>query len=189
MIPHSLSHKMKAKQRISRKTNPVIFVFCEGKTEEQYVKLLRVHFRVTIKIISKVVGTKITPRLINAHLTEYGYTPQDSIFYLYDGDREDIGRTLKNISQGIVLLSTPCIELWFLLHYGSYKRESKSEDVVKELNRSCPDYTKGVISENLKNTLKERWTIATERAIKLPEGTNPSTSVYKFIQHLNELTI
>lgn len=180
---------MKTKQRKPRSTNPVIYVFCEGETEEQYIKILKAHFRVTVKIISKVVGTKIAPRLINAYLEEYGYSSQDRVYFIYDGDRDDVVKKLKDISQGDKIISNPCIELWFLLHFTSYQKESKSEEVVKVLNKCCTEYTKGVIGESLKRILKEKWPIATERAQKLPESTNPSTNFYKFISHLQNTTI
>ena len=36
-----------------KKIKPTFFVFCEGKTEEQYIKLLKSHYRIPIEIDSK----------------------------------------------------------------------------------------------------------------------------------------
>ena len=56
--------------RAARKMKPVILVLCEGKTEECYVDCLKQKYRLPIQVISKVVGQKISPALINRYKDE-----------------------------------------------------------------------------------------------------------------------
>ncbi|MCF8308582.1 MAG: hypothetical protein K9I68_06190 [Bacteroidales bacterium] len=51
----------------NKKVKPHIWVFCEGKTEENYVKLLRSKYRVPIEIGTKQVGHKISERFIRSY--------------------------------------------------------------------------------------------------------------------------
>lgn len=44
----------------AKKINPHFWVFCEGETEEAYVKHLRSQYRIPIEIVPKIVGNKIT---------------------------------------------------------------------------------------------------------------------------------
>ena len=53
------------KQNKNRKTKPVFYVFCEGETEENYISILRQHFRIPIEIkISK--KSNISTRIIKS---------------------------------------------------------------------------------------------------------------------------
>ena len=53
---------MGKRNRVSKakKIKPHFWVFCEGKTEEAYVKHLRSLYRIPIEIAPKIVGNKIT---------------------------------------------------------------------------------------------------------------------------------
>ena len=46
---------------------PVILVLCEGETEECYIDFLKQKYRLPIKIVSKIVGSKINERLIKRY--------------------------------------------------------------------------------------------------------------------------
>ncbi len=47
-----------------RKMRPQFLVLCEGSTEEVYINFLKQRYRLPIKIVSKVVGSNISNRLI-----------------------------------------------------------------------------------------------------------------------------
>lgn len=180
---------MRKGQRRLRNTRNVTFVFCEGKTEKEYIKVMRAHFRVPMKIITKVIGTSISPSLIANHLKNEGYAPDDKVFFIYDGDRSDILHKLQTIKSGDVLLSVPCFELWFLLHFTTVSREYSSTDIVKIFIKYHPQYVKGLISAGLKQVLINDWQVAASRAKSLPVLANPSSNVYKFIEYLDQLKI
>ena len=48
----------------ARKMKPVFLVLCEGETEEAYLGYLRQTYRSPIKIVPKVTGDSICPKLV-----------------------------------------------------------------------------------------------------------------------------
>lgn len=175
------------KSRRKRTTRKVIFVFCEGDTEKQYVELLRSYFRVPIQIVTKVIGTKISSKTVDSHLRQYGYPERDDVYLLYDGDRIDTLKRLDSLGNGIVLISIPCMEFWFLLHSICCRAEITSDSVCDKLCNLYPNYKKGEIKGELKRRLVENWAVACENARHLPTRTNPSSEVYILVEKLAEL--
>lgn len=49
----------------SRQPKKVFLVVCEGETEEEYVNMLKRHYRLPIAIKTKVSGNAVNLRLIN----------------------------------------------------------------------------------------------------------------------------
>lgn len=82
-----------ASRRKSRgkRINPTFYVFCEGQTEEEYIKFLRSKYRIPIEINSKRAGDSISQRFINSYLRTKTRHKKDQIFLMYDLDVE-IGR-------------------------------------------------------------------------------------------------
>ena len=99
-----------------KRINPTFFVFCEGKTEEEYVKFLRNVHRIPIEINSKRAGDSISQRFINNYLKSKTQHKKDEIFLMYDLDVEGTLDRLNDL-EGILLVSNPCITLCFLLHH------------------------------------------------------------------------
>jgi len=53
-----------------KKINPTLFVFCEGKTEEAYINLLKIIYRISsIHIHPKIGGNNISVEYIENHST------------------------------------------------------------------------------------------------------------------------
>ena len=46
-----------------RNMRPQFLVICEGETEENYVNFLRQYYRLPIKIVSKIIGSKISQKI------------------------------------------------------------------------------------------------------------------------------
>lgn len=92
-----------------------------------------------------------------------------------------------------IITSSPCIELWFLLHYDYTTANMSSESVIKRLKKFYPQYEKNV---NIYPDIIENLDIAMERAKKLEKyqldnnrriGTveaNPNTELYKIVEYL-----
>ena len=123
--------------RPSRKMKPVILVLCEGETEECYIDFLKQKYRLPIKIVSKIVGSKINTRLIRRYKKELALTNSETIncFLMYDADVQSVVDNLMNCEEKL-LLSRPCIEVWFLAH--SQKVPAKnisSEECVNLLKK------------------------------------------------------
>ena len=150
----------KATGRTPRKMKPVILVLCEGETEECYVDCLKQKYRLPIRVVSKVVGQKINPRLVERYKKELQirWSEQIDCFLIYDADVPEIaGKTAA--CNATAVLSRPCLEVWFLAHTekvpaldfssaGGLRRLPKTKD--------WKEYRKGVLSENEKNLLWEK---------------------------------
>jgi len=172
-----------------KRIRPTFFVFCEGETEEAYVKYLRRKYRLPIEIDTSVAGVGIT----TAHIMRYKKgkitVPKDRDYVIYDLDRGDILNRLESIKGVTVIGSNPCIELWFLLHFADQKSVISSSDCLKALKSKIPSYKKGkVLCKELLQGLEREAHIALERAGKMHPKDNPSTEIPVLIRDLeNEI--
>lgn len=99
--------------RSVRKMKPIILILCEGETEECYVEFLKRHYRLPIKIVSKVVGQKINERLISRILNELKLNASERIacFLMYDADVLAVVKNIQSCKNAVALLSRPCFEV------------------------------------------------------------------------------
>lgn len=146
--------------RPSRKMKPVILVLCEGETEECYVDFLKQKYRLPIKIVSKIVGGKINLRLIARHKKELALTNSENIdcFLMYDADVQSVVNNLLDCKERL-LLSRPCIEVWFLAHSQKISdKDFSSEECVAALKKEMPwkEYKKGKLSFEQQELLWEK---------------------------------
>jgi len=171
-----------------KKINPKFWVFCEGKTEKAYVEYLRAKYRLPVKIIPEITGSKISDKLISSHISKKEKHPKDKIFLLYDGDVETVLERLLKITKGKLLASNPSIELWFLLHYKNQTANITEADCIIQLNnRNRNIYKKGVIDNKLKNRLEGKQQDACDRAKQTVLFGNPSTNIFEFIEELENM--
>ncbi|MEO1627601.1 MAG: RloB family protein [Bacteroidota bacterium] len=177
------------RQPRGKKINPTLFVFCEGQTEEAYINFLKSHYRLpSIIVHSKVSGNNIDRRFIDSYKKDKPTHEKDIDYLMYDIDVAGVLERLQNIENCTLLLSNPCIELWFLLHYKNQTCHVNSEYCCKEINnRTKSTYKKGEICKKLKERLMEKKDTAIERATALKEYNNPSSSIHQFLKKLEEL--
>lgn len=174
--------------RPSRSMKPVFVVFCEGETEEAYLDFLKQTYRSPFKIISKVEGGKISQHLIRTRCREVRISPNEKIqvFLMYDMDKPEITEKLLQLKVHL-LLSNPCIELWFLLHCKEQKTAISTEDAIKALKHvGMPwnRYKKPEISATQKEYLKLHVQEAMERATSLTVHGNPSSDVHHLLRSI-----
>ena len=177
---------MGRKARISKgkQMKPNFFVFCEGETEIAYVKFLRSLYRAPIQVIPKKGKSNISEDFIVKSKNEYVQTDQDKVFLMYDLDVDGMLEQLQKISNAELLVSNPCVELWFLLHYQEQKAEITSEKCVQKYQKVSKGYKKGVLSEEEKEVFTKNRESAIDRAKKLAPFQNPSTTVFKLLEEL-----
>lgn len=168
----------KAKQPRGKKMNPTFFVFCEGKTEAAYVDLLRRNFRVPVEIIARVSDSNISQPYIDRCRRDRFTTPEDKTFLMFDLDVPGMLEHLKKIKEATLLLSNPCIEYWFLLHYNEANKEMSSAQCLTRLKAIDAEYSKGNFSVAMKKVLIEGIDTAASRAKAKEDYTNPSTTVH-----------
>jgi len=181
---------VKYKRRASKgkKINPHFWVFCEGETEEAYVCYLRSKYRIPIEIIPKVVGNKISQRIIDNCKQGKPKDDKDKDFLIYDADVPHVLEKLKSIKSAVLIASNPSIELWFLLHYKNQTANLTTDYCIRQLcSRNRNTYKKGVIDTKLETKLSEHQTKACERAKKMVLFNNPSTNMHLFIDELENV--
>lgn len=162
--------------RSVRKMKPIILVLCEGETEECYVEFLKRHYRLPIKIVSKVVGQKINERLISRILNELKLNVSERIacFLMYDADVPAVVKNIQSCKNAVALLSRPCFEVWFLAHSDYvFRTDFTTADCLHKLKNvpAWKDYRKGFLTaeqqellwqnrhtaaKNITNTLSEQ---------------------------------
>ena len=163
---------------MKRKIKPLIYVFCEGESEIEYVNFLKEKYEDVAVIQKPVKGFSTADKKFkkeakyrnNAEVT-------DEIWFFFDVDDGQTGSWDKNkkiisVLQKLrkkpnirvrLLMTTGCVEYWFLLHYKkicpSIQNVAEKENVMKMLLNECPGYTKGnpvmtrKIAENLNTAM------------------------------------
>lgn len=174
----------KAKQPKGKRMNPTFFVFCEGKTEAAYVDLLRRNFRVPVEIIARVSDSNISKPYIDRCKCDRFTTPEDKTFLMFDLDVPGMLDRLKKIQDATLLLSNPCIEYWFLLHYVDVNREISSSECLALLRSKDPAYSKGEFSTAMKRVLIEDIEAAGDRAKTKDIYANPSSTVHMLTDNI-----
>lgn len=128
----------------------------------------------------------------------------DMAFCIFDTDIDpnknkviDNAIKLANKNNIKIITSSPCIELWFLLHYEYSTASMSNDEVIKKLKNYYPKYKKNI---NIYLDIKDKMDIAINNAKKLERyqkdnnvkiGTveaNPSTEIYKVIEYLINIT-
>lgn len=166
----------------------IAVVICEGETEMEYINLIKGWLHSPIKVVSHIEGTKITPELIDNRVNEHKLSAEDKIysFLMYDLDVPEIVERLQACNAEL-LVSNPCIEVWFLLHTKDHKRRLDSDAIIKELIRSnnvWRHYEKSKLTVTQRKHLLDNVELAISRAKGLKEFTNPSSTIYKLIELL-----
>jgi N-acetylmuramoyl-L-alanine amidase CwlA len=170
-----------------KEIRPTFFIFCEGATEEQYIKYLKSKYRVPFEIDSKIAGNRITSGYIKNYKDGKITDEKDKTFLLYDLDAPKMLEKLQDIKQCILLASNPSIELWFLLHFKEQKANIDSKKCTKSLILKSKSYKKGIIDTLLQRNLNNGQLKAVHRAKKLQAYNNPSSTVYKMIDELEKI--
>lgn len=164
--------------------NPTFFVFCEGKTEAVYVDLLRRNFRVPVEIIARVSDSNISQPYIDRCKRDRFTTPEDKTFIMFDLDVPGLLGHLRKIKDATLLLSNPCIEYWFLLHYNDVTREISSGECLAKLKAIDAEYSKGDFSVAMKKVLIEGIDAAATRAKAKEAYVNPSSTVHRLTDEI-----
>lgn len=150
--------------RLIKNTKPLIYVFCEGESEQAYTDFLRRKFS-DVAVIKRPAATglfdeadsrfKKDPKFRNsAEVT-------DEIWFFFDVETKDIGnlekrlkiiKNLRKLRKGPnikvrLLMTTGCIEYWLMLHYKMFAPPVLSvadkEKMLAEVVTKEPAYVKG----------------------------------------------
>lgn len=187
-----------------------VLIVCEGqKTEPIYFKKLREYFHlnsVNVVIADKKSGLD-PKRLIEYAIEEFNKSRDfDHVYCVFDRDKHpsfdealDKIRSTKLKKATIrPITSTPCFELWLLLHFKyttrpfcSAENDSNCALVVSDLKNHIPNYEKG--NSNVFSTVSDKLDTAVKNAKQLvgyhrtSGANNPSTDVYRLVEYLESL--
>lgn len=191
-----------------RKQKSKILIAAEGKnkTEKTYFSNFedgKKNYDITYAKGNNTDPLKLVQMLIK-EISEMGLDLQndDVAYCIFDTDtdpnknkiiEEAIQLAKKNNIK--VITSSPCVELWFLLHYDYTSANMNSGEVIKRLRYYYPKYEKNV---NIYSDIINNLDLAIERAKKLEKyqldnnrriGTveaNPNTEIYKIVEYLTK---
>ena len=147
-----------------RKTKPLIYVFCEGESEQVYTDYLKKAFS-DVAVIKRPSATGIFEEADSLFQKDKRYKDSsevtDEIWFFFDVEKKDIAkwdsrfkiikklRTLRK-KPGIrvrLLMTTACIEYWLMLHYKmftpSIESVAEKERMKSEVCKREPLYGKG----------------------------------------------
>ena len=180
--------------RRTKPEKPLIYVFCEGESEQAYTEFLKKKFQ-----NAAVIKRPSKPGLFEDAEAKFKNDPKyrnyaevtDEIWFFFDVETNDIGKWEErlNIIKKLrklrkkpnirvrLLMTTGCIEYWLMLHYKmfapSVQSVAEKEKMISDLIMQEPTYFKGDFVSIAK--IAERYPTAVTNAEKtmknlLPDG-------------------
>ena len=207
-----MGRKDNRKKNLREVPPDLILIITEGvKTEPNYFKAFRVH-NIDVEIIGTGRNTvslveeakQLAEEKKEARAREFGIRVKDvtmTVWCVFDKDSFPSGNFNGAIQaaegQGFkIAYSNEAFELWYLLHFNYYNTGITREQYIEKLSDLLEfKYEKN--DEFMYNVLFENQWKAIQNAKKLlacycsenPNANNPSTTVYKLVEYLNEFII
>ncbi len=196
----------RSRNKYNRKSKRVVLVAYEGenKTEKNY--LSNFSGRDKDYIIKPVPGNETDPiNLVRQTIQKVkdlslDLSEDDKAYCVFDTDTKpekniqiELAIKLAKDNDIIPIVSAPCVELWFLLHYEYTTAVINSNDVIERLKKHYPKYEKNC---NIYSEIKDRVDIAIKNSKKLEKyqkqnnkklqtvDANPYTEMYKLVEEL-----
>ena len=187
------------------KSTKTLWIFCEGGTEWNYFQMLKKVERISrinIKSSSKTDCINIVKKADIFRKSSGDFEKGDRVFCVFDRDRNTDKQLTeaKKIASGggiEIIYSNPSFELWLLLHYSLYKKQSEGDKVVVQLRKHLPNYRKADPNIYLKTRKRISIAISNAQIVRRAyrEGmeeyvcrkSNPLTLVDKLIEAIHKL--
>lgn len=157
-----------ARQKANKAPYESVLIICEGtKTECNHIRSIIKQFKLSSANVVVIPGKGSAPISIVEHAIEIAKTTAeiDRIFCIFDCDNHEsyqralmalnnykLRRNDKSKSKVVAITSTPCYELWILLHFRyttkSYRatgNKSAAENLIVDLRKVFPLYNKNSI--------------------------------------------
>lgn len=198
------------RQKRERVLNKRYLIVCEGtKTEPHYFRDLLDDFGIRSQVVRIAPNDGVSPDRVVAHAVGL-YTQDavagdayDTVYCVFDRDTHTtftaaVQRTKDLSAEGkpfVAIASTPCFEVWFLLHFGYSDqpfhpagKKSVGDQVVETL-KNKPGFAKyGKGQNGVYGQLKDRLTDALTHAERLRKhgvdtgSINPATDVDELVK-------
>ena len=189
-----------------RKQKNKILIAVEGKnkTEKKYFSNFengKKSYNITYARGNNTDPLKLVQMLIREiDELKLDLTHGDAFYCIFDTDMDahknkiiEKAMQLAHKNNIKIITSSPCVELWFLLHYEYTTAHMSNEDVIKRLKDYYPKYEKNIniypdiinnLSLAIKNAKKlEQHQLDTKHKIGTVEA-NPNTEMYKIVEYL-----
>lgn len=166
-----------------RKAKPLIYVFCEGESEQAYTDFLKKRFE-DVAVIKRPGTTGLFEVADNLFKKNNKYKNSaevtDEIWFFFDVEMKDISKWKSRLTiikklrklrknpniRVRLLMTTGCIEYWLMLHYKMYipplQTVAEKERVIAELTATEPTYKKG--STLATSKIAENYPVAVRNA-------------------------
>ena len=150
--------------RPTKKTKPLIYVFCEGESEQAYTDFLKKTFS-DIAVVKRPKSTGLFEEARDKFDKDKSYRDNaeviDEIWFFFDVEKDQrekwearlkIIKSLRRLRNkpGIkvrLLMTTACIEYWLMLHYKKYTPDIETvadkQRILHEVQSREKDYEKG----------------------------------------------
>lgn len=151
-------------KRLTKPHKPLIYIFCEGESEQQYADFLHQKFN-DVAVLKRVNKTGLFDFAADKFAKDVKYRNNlpvtDEIWFFFDveefdrdkwGERFQIIKKLRRLRRNPpirvrLLMTTACVEYWFLLHYQKVSpviaTPAEKTRILHQLQNFVPDYRKG----------------------------------------------
>ena len=169
--------------RPTKKTKPLIYVFCEGESEQAYTDSLKKTFS-DIAVVKRPKSTGLFEEARDKFDKDKSYRDNaeviDEIWFFFDVEKDQrekwearlkIIKSLRRLRNkpGIkvrLLMTTACIEYWLMLHYKKYTPDIETvadkQRILHEVQSREKDYEKGDYPSTAR--IAERYPTAVKNA-------------------------
>ena len=149
------SFSRKKRNTATRRQKPLILIIAEGQnvTESQYFRHFQeqhADYNIKILIPGHITDPSGMQKTILRYWDQYGMDEEkgDVAFIVLDLDcNSEKGRLIRKLEKenenARFVVSNPCFEVWFLLHFRySTRAYYTSSEVIRDLRKYIPDYEK-----------------------------------------------
>lgn len=165
---------------------PLIFVFCEGESEQAYTDFLKQRFT-NVAVITRPSATGLFEEADRRFQKDPKFRDYaevtDEIWFFFDVETKDIGKWEQRLAmikrlrrlrrnpniRVRLLMTTGCIEYWLMLHYKMFSppvlEVADKERMLAEVVAREASYVKGNYEATAR--IAERYPIAVEHAEKI----------------------
>ena len=169
--------------RPTKKTKPLIYVFCEGESEQAYTDFLKKTFS-DIAVVKRPKSPGLFEEARDKFDKDKSYRDNaeviDEIWFFFDVEKDQrekwnarlkIIKSLRRLRNkpGIkvrLLMTTACIEYWLMLHYKKYTPDIETvadkQRILHEVQSREKDYEKGDYPSTAR--IAERYPTAVKNA-------------------------
>lgn len=175
-----------------RKAKPLIYVFCEGESEQAYTDFLKKTFA-DVAVIKRPSATGVFEEADSLFQKDKRYKENaevtDEIWFFFDVEKKDVDKwdsrykTIKRLRalrkkpniRIRLLMTTACLEYWLMLHYKEFapvlETVADKERMKAEVIKQEPLYKKGDYDSTAR--IAERYSTAVENADKVLKNLVP----------------